>query len=148
ILKGIGEAFQHSMDGHDAYLFGQVSRHGWWYFFPVVLLVKTPLAFMALAGLGAMVAVRGANARASECLAAGMAIVLVSLSSSINIGVRHVLPVYAFAAPVAGHQDRGRTVPLPDRGEHLGASSLFGGLQLARHGNAGTNCDRFRPRLG
>jgi hypothetical protein len=102
ILKGIGEVFQHSVDGHDAYLFGQVSRHGWWYFFPVVLLVKTPLAFMALAGLGAVVAIRGSNERASECLAAGIAIVLVSLSSSIDIGVRHVLPVYAFAAVLAG----------------------------------------------
>lgn len=102
ILKGIGEAFQHSVDGHDAYLFGQVSRHGWWYFFPVVLLVKTPLAFMALAGLGAVAAIRRSNARALECLAAGMAIVLVSLSSSINIGVRHVLPVYAFGAVLAG----------------------------------------------
>jgi hypothetical protein len=102
ILKGIGEAFQHSVDGHDAYLFGQVSRHGWWYFFPVVLLVKTPLAFMALAGLGAVVAIRRKNARASECFAAGIAIVLVSLSSSIDIGVRHILPVYAFAAVLAG----------------------------------------------
>jgi hypothetical protein len=102
ILKGIGEVYQHSVDGHDAYLFGQVSRHGWWYFFPVVLLVKTPLAFMALVGFGAVVAVRGKNARASECLAAGMAMVLVSLSSSINIGVRHVLPVYAFGAVLAG----------------------------------------------
>jgi hypothetical protein len=101
ILKGIGEAFQYSVDGHDAYLFGHVSRHGWWYFFPVVLLVKTPLAFLALAGLGAVIAIRGSNARASECLAAGMAIVLVSLFSSINIGVRHVLPVYAFAAVLA-----------------------------------------------
>jgi hypothetical protein len=102
ILKGIGEAFQHSVDGHDAYLFGHVSRHGWWYFFPVLLLVKTPLAFMALAGLGAVVAIHDSNARASECLAAGMAMVLVSLSSSIDIGVRHVLPVYAFAAVLAG----------------------------------------------
>ena len=102
ILKGIGEAFQHSLDGHDAYLFGQVSRHGWWYFFPVVLLVKTPLAFLALAGLGAAVAIRDLNARAVECLAAGIAIVLVSLTASINIGVRHVLPVYTFAAVLAG----------------------------------------------
>jgi 4-amino-4-deoxy-L-arabinose transferase-like glycosyltransferase len=102
ILNGIGEVFQHSVDGHDAYLFGQVSRHGWWYFFPVVLLVKTPLAFMALAGLGAVMAIHDSNARASECLAAGTAMVLVSLSSSIDIGVRHVLPVYAFAAVLAG----------------------------------------------
>src|ERR1035441_7509233 len=75
ILEGIGEAFQHSVDGHDAYLFGHVSRHGWWYFFPVVLLVKTPLAFMALAGLGAVMAIHDSNARASEGLAAGAAMV-------------------------------------------------------------------------
>jgi hypothetical protein len=102
ILKGIGEVYQHSVDGHDAYLFGRVSRHGWWYFFPVVLLVKTPLAFLALTGLGAALSIRGANARASECLSAGIAIILVGLTSSIDIGVRHVLPVYAFAAALAG----------------------------------------------
>jgi hypothetical protein len=100
--KGIGEVYQHNVDGHAAYLFGEVSQHGWWYFFPVVLMVKTPLAFLALVAFGVLVSIRSSNARAAECLAAGLAIVLVSLPANIDIGVRHVLPVYAFAAPLAG----------------------------------------------
>ena len=36
------------------YLLGKVQSTGWWYFFPVAVLVKTPIAFLMLAFIGAV----------------------------------------------------------------------------------------------
>ena len=102
ILKGVGEVFQHNWDGHPAYLLGHVSQYGWWYFFPIVLAVKTPLAMLALTVVGAVAAIRERNARAMEYLLAAVALVLVCLPANIDIGVRYVLAVYLLLAPVAG----------------------------------------------
>jgi hypothetical protein len=79
-----------------------VSQHGWWYFFPVVLAIKTPLAFAALVGVGAAISTRQRNLPAFECLLAAVAIVLVSLLSNVDIGVRYLLVVYPLLAPLAG----------------------------------------------
>jgi hypothetical protein len=94
--------YQHNWDGHPAYLLGHLSKQGWWYFFPVVLAVKTPIALAILAISGAVVAFRERNRPAVECLMAAAAIVLVSMTSNVNIGVRHVLPVYLLIAVPAG----------------------------------------------
>jgi 4-amino-4-deoxy-L-arabinose transferase-like glycosyltransferase len=102
MIRGIGEVYQHNWDGHSAYLFGQLSQQGWWYFFPVVLAIKTPLALAILAIIGAAVAFRERNGPAVECLMAAAAIVLVSMASNLNIGVRHVLPVYLLISVLAG----------------------------------------------
>jgi len=102
MLKGFDQVYRHNLVGHSAYLFGRVSQHGWWYFFPVVLAIKTPLALAILAIIGAVVAFRERNRCALECLIAAAGIVLVSMASSLNIGVRHVLPVYLLIAAPAG----------------------------------------------
>ena len=54
-FDGIRAAMFHNQNGHPAYLLGQFGTHGWWYYFPVALAVKTPLAFLALLGLGVYV---------------------------------------------------------------------------------------------
>ena len=38
--------------GHSAYLMGQFSIQGWWYYFPLAMLIKTPLPTFALAAWG------------------------------------------------------------------------------------------------
>jgi 4-amino-4-deoxy-L-arabinose transferase-like glycosyltransferase len=102
MIRGIGEVYQHNWDGHNAYLLGHLSQQGWWYFFPIVLAVKTPIALAILAIAGAVVAFRERNRPAAECLMAATAIVLVSMASNVNLGVRHVLPVYLLMAVPAG----------------------------------------------
>ena len=49
LFDGIGEVLAHNAQGHHAYLFGRRSQFGWWYYYPVVLAVKTPLPFLMLA---------------------------------------------------------------------------------------------------
>jgi hypothetical protein len=84
------------------YLLGRTYVGGRWAFFPVGLLVKTPFAMLLLCGLGVAVALlgwRSAQLEATIVLFAGVSgPLLVGIVGNINIGLRHVLPVYPFLA--------------------------------------------------
>jgi hypothetical protein len=91
----------HNDDGHESYLFGRYSGHGFWYYFPVLLFYKTPIPFLLLFAWGVAAVFLY---RASKTPLLLFAVLLLSvLPSGINIGIRHVLPLYVFAAIVAAH---------------------------------------------
>jgi len=106
LFQGLGELAAKSRAGHKSYLLGEVRTTGWWYFFPVAIAVKTPLPFLLLAGAGLIAAVRAYSGpdrrRRLEPAAVALAMLVVCLPSRINIGLRHVLPMYPFLAMVAG----------------------------------------------
>jgi hypothetical protein len=85
--------------GRPAFLLGERSASGWWYYYPVALLVKTPLPLLLLATLGVAAATRDfVRRRAAEpaiVLAAMVAVLLVGTISGEDAGVRLVLPVFA-----------------------------------------------------
>jgi hypothetical protein len=93
---GLLEVTQHNARGHLTYLLGQLSLDGFWYYYPVVLLVKTPIGLLVLAVAGAAIVLRARLRRfeAGLPLAFAAGILLAALFSRINIGVRHILPVY------------------------------------------------------
>jgi hypothetical protein len=92
---GIYLAWLHAQGGHSAYLLGQTSFFGWWYYFPVALAVKTPLALLALVGAGTAVCWnRRRSLRHLLPFAFMLGVLLPSMRGSVNIGVRHVLPIY------------------------------------------------------
>jgi Dolichyl-phosphate-mannose-protein mannosyltransferase len=97
----VGIAFlkMHDNQGHEAFLLGERSAEGWWYYFPVLVFFKTPLPFLALALGGIALALR--RRIAIEHALMPLAILIVGMTGSINIGVRHVLPMYASLAIVA-----------------------------------------------
>lgn len=102
LFTGIRQMLDHNRKGHPAYLLGERSDFGFWYYYPVVLAVKTPLPFLALLVYGAVLAVRKQARRGvSLALAFSLGILIFSLFSRINIGVRHILPVYIGFAIVA-----------------------------------------------
>ena len=107
MVFGINEVRRHNEEGHPGYLLGQYSNYGWWYFFPVALAVKSPLPFLALTATGFVLLILAAKRqkdwrRLSPAIAAA-AIFLVCLPSNINIGVRHILPIYPLLTIVAGY---------------------------------------------
>jgi hypothetical protein len=112
-IAGAEYVAQHSSAGHPAFLLGRHHDQGWWYYFPVVLFFKTPLAFLALA-LAGMIALRRHPIAYVPLL-----MLLPALTSKINIGVRHVLPLYpvlailaAYAAVALWRRSRAATVLL------------------------------------
>ncbi len=47
-FRGLSQVVWHNYWGHSSYLLGDFRSTGWWYYFPVAFLVKTPLATLAL----------------------------------------------------------------------------------------------------
>ena len=104
LWSGIRSVMEHNRTGHLAYLLGEHKVFGWWYFFPVVLAVKTPLPFLALAGIGAVVSLaRWRQMRGAHLVPLGftLAILGVGMAGHINVGLRHILPIYMGLAIVA-----------------------------------------------
>lgn len=102
---------RHDLGGHLSYLMGQTSSTGWWYYFPVVLAVKTPtgvLLLFLLAAAAAVLAVFKGGIRAAftklrelgpewhVLTVPPLFYLLMGMRSHIDIGIRHMLPVYPF----------------------------------------------------
>ena len=100
-FAGLEMVKNHSSGGNAAFLLGEFRDHGWWYYFPVVLFFKTPLAFTALAVTGFILLIRTRNPAAIGVALAPVAMLLPTLTTGINIGVRHVLPLYPLLAIAA-----------------------------------------------
>ncbi len=104
LFHGLAALSLKDVNGHEGYLLGHTRLTGWWYYFPVALAVKTPLAFLVLIAIGAVVLI-GESRRehdwelAAPVVAAG-AILMVTLPSHIDIGLRHILPIYPLLAIV------------------------------------------------
>lgn len=88
-----------------AYLDGEVSSTGWLHYFPVAFLVKTPapLVLLFLAGIAMLARKR----RRPELLNTAFVLVPIvvfmgfAIASRINIGVRHILPIFPFVLMIA-----------------------------------------------
>jgi hypothetical protein len=104
LRAGIREVRFHNQIGHDSYLLGEFRSTGWWYFFPVALAVKTPIGFLALALAGWGAALARARSLPWPRLFTALfplAILAAAMPSRINVGVRHILPIYPLLALTA-----------------------------------------------
>jgi hypothetical protein len=90
----------HNTTGHPGYLLGQFGTHGWWYYYPVAMAVKTPLALLALIAVG-IVACWKQRALTPVAFAAGILLFAAGFSN-VNLGIRHVLPAYVGLCVAAG----------------------------------------------
>jgi tetratricopeptide (TPR) repeat protein len=88
-----------------AYLVGEYSSTGWWYYFPLAFLFKTPVSVLLLlaAGFYACVARVRRLGLTNELFAViPIAIFMAfAMRSGINIGIRHILPIYPFVILIA-----------------------------------------------
>jgi hypothetical protein len=103
---GLREISRSSTSGRVAFLLGERNVGGWWYFFPVALALKTPVALHVLAALALVAGLRAARsspwrdglAHPARAPLLAVAIFLAGLMvSRINIGTRHALPMMPFA---------------------------------------------------
>ena len=115
--RGLSKIFTEYSQGYPTYLFGQISRTGWWYYFPVTFVLKTPLPTLILFAIGLVaifrqnIARHSAAAWLSPFLLMGFALI-----SPLAIGYRHILPVLPLVIVVAG-QAGNLLIPIT-RAEH------------------------------
>lgn len=100
--QGLRDLVTHNAYGHASWLRGEAYADGRLLFFPVGIAVKAPLTLLALgvAGLGLLLRraiVTHAWQPAVPVLAC-VAVLAVSIPARINIGTRHVLPVFLLLA--------------------------------------------------
>lgn len=106
-IYGFSHVIKHSEYRH-AFLAGDYSRTGWWYFFPFTFAVKSPVAFLAfLLFAAALCGNRLLQLKRSGQLTLPnelprwffpTVLILVygvaALTTTLNIGHRHILPIY------------------------------------------------------
>jgi len=88
-----------------AYLMGEFSNRGWWYYFPVAFLIKTPVSLLAMAFIGLVLcAARRKTTGRDTLFVLGPPVVYfgAAMESHLNIGLRHILTVYPFVLLLAG----------------------------------------------
>jgi 4-amino-4-deoxy-L-arabinose transferase-like glycosyltransferase len=102
-VQGLGILILHSAGGHEAFLLGSRAQRGWWYYFPVVFAVKSATGLLLGLAATVWVGVREMKSKwrsipfSSFLLTVPPAIYLAaSMASHIDIGVRHLLPIYPF----------------------------------------------------
>jgi len=113
-LLGVFMVLQRASGGNTTYFLGEVSASGWKTYFPTVYAIKEPLAFhifliMALLYLAWLIKkpfwhkpLKRTQSWASSHFAELAMLIFIgiywttSLSSNLNIGVRHLLPVFPF----------------------------------------------------
>jgi 4-amino-4-deoxy-L-arabinose transferase-like glycosyltransferase len=137
-IEGLYLVANHNLTGHDSMLLGEVSRTGGWksYYFYVIAL-KWPVVVLALALVGSLAIVRK-----RVRLPAGWLIIIsipgtlfvMAVFARIQIGDRHILPLYPFALLLAAAAWQGLS-------SHRAARLL---LLLALALNA-FECLRFAP---
>jgi hypothetical protein len=105
LFRGVKPFLKHATEGHPAFLLGQRSDTGWWYYFFVAIAVKTPLPLLALAAVGGVASVRAARGDerwpALIPLVGVAAVLVVGMKSHVNLGIRLVLSIYPFLAVLA-----------------------------------------------
>ena len=103
--SGIISVLQQNTKGQAYYFLGR-SRGVSWMFFPVVFVVKSTIPFLILAAGGAVLAAKkgivNRDWRIVAPLVAAVAIFISVLPSRINIGLRHILPVFPLLSIGAG----------------------------------------------
>lgn len=80
-----------------SFLLGETSPRGWWYYFPVALLVKTSLPLLGLFVWGTAVFIKQKGVRYASILwVPPLFYMLLAMTGRITIGYRHILPVVPF----------------------------------------------------
>lgn len=103
-FEGVNYQWLHDRGGRAAYLMGEVSTHGWWYYFPCAFAFKSTPAELALAALlaGVLVASLRRMRRLTATAEIGRLVLTVAvlvyavmlLRSRVNLGHRYLLVLY------------------------------------------------------
>jgi len=97
-VQGVGEAWP-------TYYMGKIYAHGIWYYFPTVLAVKLTVGTLAAVAIAIWVFVAGKIRQAREIFFLafpGAFYLAIAMAGPLNMGVRHILPIFPFAFVLLG----------------------------------------------
>lgn len=97
-LQGVRSVLGFAAGGRPAYLLGMISDAGWWYYFPVAIAVKTPIATLVGVLIAAGLALRQPSRDDLVLLVPPVAYLVISTTARLNLGYRHLLPILPFMA--------------------------------------------------
>jgi hypothetical protein len=95
LLFGLGDAYQRME--RTAYLLGEISPNGFWLYFPVAFLVKTPVPTLLIIILAIVYQLTSRRPKVSgtHFLLVPVAVLFCfAIWSRLNVGWRHILPMY------------------------------------------------------
>lgn len=117
-FRGFFTVIGHNIGGQESYLLGHVSERGWWYYFPVAFITKTPFpTLIAILGMflvccaGSITAIRKRTwLRTVRALPFSVVLYVltpvlffgISMGSHLNLGWRHIMPIYPFMFVLIG----------------------------------------------
>jgi hypothetical protein len=101
---GVLQALRHNAVGHRSYFLGEAADAAWPLFFPVAVLLKTPLLLLATAAVGAVFAVRQRRGNAWAVFPPIAVLLLLGAlaTTGINLGLRHALILHPLLAVLIG----------------------------------------------
>jgi hypothetical protein len=89
--------------GRVSFLCGESSVTGWWYYFPLAMIFKTPLATLSGLGIAAiLMALQKPRLRLPNLWTCAITAIpplfflAYAMTSRVDVGIRHVFPVYPF----------------------------------------------------
>ncbi len=103
-LMGLADV-RNMSDFYQSYVLGKIYLHGQWFYFPLAFLIKSTSAFLLLFAIAIFVVATRRLPRWREILFLTVPAffhLYVAMVSRMNIGVRHILPLYAFFAVLIG----------------------------------------------
>jgi hypothetical protein len=109
--EGLAQQIKHNVRGHGTFVLGQAYPRAVWFYFPVVLVLKTSAAMQT--GLVAVALVAG-RALLNRLAAAALMLIALSPAFRVQTGVRMVLPIVALLI-VAVAAAAGAAFALPAR---------------------------------
>ena len=104
---GLIDGFLKNNIGHAVYILEKPLDHAVWYFFPVAIFFKTPIAILILLTIGAWAILfdyykQGGAAQTLIPLGIIIAMLAFLASTNVNLGTRHALAIFPWLAIVAG----------------------------------------------
>ncbi|MBU2573845.1 MAG: hypothetical protein KKH28_07215 [Elusimicrobia bacterium] len=101
-FDGLRETFKRLDQGRSSFIWGTHSIKGVWWYFPVALTIKTPVAALLLAFTGLAVSLKRFKKEHLWLLLPPLCYFASASFTRVQIGFRHIMPVMPFLAVFAG----------------------------------------------
>jgi hypothetical protein len=98
-FAGLQRFLELAQVGQPAFFMGDYSYQGWWSYYLVAFLIKTPLGTLLLVAVSLLFCRTGRSLARSDLaflLIPVLVILAATTQAKVNIGLRHILPIYPF----------------------------------------------------